>query len=207
MAGGYGPYNPISTPVSLRGIFTDNPTCTTVSTTTPLLTGPITANAHSPPPRRSGLLRRPADTPVNFAFGRLLSERGSSKIAHTHSRGLNGRARSSRHRTSARTYPQAKPHGCGRAGCCHPRGSLPHGLPHGLQTDSDRFGRSGERRSGQRKAPHITGLSGTGATGLEPATSGLTVRCSNQAELHPPGPDSPGQSVGGDRVELPAPCL
>ncbi len=57
------------------------------------------------------------------------------------------------------------------------------------------------------KKPRLSGVFMTGATGLEPATSGLTVRCSNQAELHPPGPDSPGQSVGGDRFELPAPCL
>jgi hypothetical protein len=62
-------------------------------------------------------------------------------------------------------------------------------------------------KSDTGKSPANAGLLLTGATGLEPATSGLTVRCSNQAELHPPGPESPGQSVGGDRFELPAPCL
>src|SRR5262245_58615692 len=37
------------------------------------------------------------------------------------------------------------------------------------------------------EAPPVAGPSGTGVTGLEPAASGLTVRCSNQSELHPHG--------------------
>ena len=45
----------------------------------------------------------------------------------------------------------------------------------------------------------------TGVTGLEPATSGLTVLRSNQAELHPQGARE--ERVGGDRLELPTPCL
>jgi integrase len=46
---------------------------------------------------------------------------------------------------------------------------------------------------------------GAGVTGLEPAASGLTVRCSNQSELHPRG--AGGREVGGDGIEPPATCV
>ena len=37
----------------------------------------------------------------------------------------------------------------------------------------------------RRRKPRVRGASETGVTGLEPAASGLTVRCSNQSELRP----------------------
>ena len=54
------------------------------------------------------------------------------------------------------------------------------------------------------EGPAGAGPSGAGVTGLEPAASGLTVRCSNQSELHPHGAGGGRWAVTGSNRRPPA---